>query len=187
MGGVTLRTNSSHKLHAHTWIYVAWLKTRVIESGFMCLSQKIFHLHILAQHIAHALLVVLLPDEHYFTFHSFQMHSNPTNYSTIIQTSTDVIFKRRKNLRRFIECVFRSYAGINIDIHCERTSERWKHPHCTSRTCLLAPLVFEHSNLILHTEHFTERAHTHNFTRANTTASSAHFQVWTHHMWLMVK
>ena len=46
-------------------------------------------------------------------FH-FHLHSSPTYYSTINQTSIDVIFSRRLYLRRSIECVSRSCAWIDF-------------------------------------------------------------------------
>ena len=52
---------------------------------------KTFHLHNLAQHVACSSPVVSITDEHFFTFFSFNLHSGETFYTTICQTSTDVI------------------------------------------------------------------------------------------------
>ena len=68
----------------------------------------------LAQHVARVFPAVSITDEHNLTFHSFHLHSSPTFYTTINQTPIDVIFTQRLYLRRFIECVLRSCAGIDI-------------------------------------------------------------------------
>ena len=75
--------------------------------------KKTIHLHILAQQVARAFVVVSCTDEHHLTSHSFNLHSGPTNNSTINQTSIDVIFTRRSYFRRSIEIVYRSCAGFD--------------------------------------------------------------------------
>ena len=89
-----------------------------------CVPHKTFPLRILAQHVARAFPVVSFIDEHYFTFHSSHFHSCPTIYKTTNQTSIDVIFARRLYLRRSIECVFRSCAGIDLAYTWRRTRHR---------------------------------------------------------------
>ena len=86
---------------------------------------KTFHLHILAQHVARAFLVVSIIDELYFTFHSFHLRSSPTFYTTINQISIDLIFTRRLYLRRFIEFVFRSCAGIDLAYSLWSQQSHW--------------------------------------------------------------
>ena len=61
----------------------------------MIVPHKTFHLHILAQHVVRAFLVVSCTDEHYFTVHSFHLHSSPTFNKTTNHTSIEVIFTRR--------------------------------------------------------------------------------------------
>ena len=65
------------------------------------MSRKISHI---AQHVAHALVVVSFTLEHYLTFH---VHSSPTFCPTIYQTFVAVHFTRRFSLRGYTECVFR--------------------------------------------------------------------------------
>ena len=47
-----------------------------------------------AQHVARTFCVVPFTDDHNYTFHSFHWHSSPTYYSTINQTSIDVLLTR---------------------------------------------------------------------------------------------
>ena len=64
----------------------------------LCLAKESFPR--LAQHVTHVLTVVSFTLEHYTSFH---MHSSPSFYPTIYQTSVAVHFTRRCTLRGSVE------------------------------------------------------------------------------------
>ena len=73
-----------------------------------CVLHKTFHLHIRAQHVARAFLVDPLPGEHCFTFHSNPTYRRPSSGPLLMSSHGG------NSLRRFVECDFRSYAGIDL-------------------------------------------------------------------------
>ena len=95
-------TKPTHTSHSRTRVFFSRGSRLESSSPQESLSRKSFS-H-LAQHVAHALVVVSFTLEHYLTFH---VHSNPTFYPTINPTFVAVHFTRRFTLRGSIECVFR--------------------------------------------------------------------------------
>ena len=131
-------TKPSHTF-PHTWFFLVWLKTWVIESTGIVVSRKTVVLTSSTACRTRPRCFFFHTLEHNLIFH---MHSSPTIYQTFI----DVYFTWIFTLRGSIECVFRP-PGWNV-LACRLSAERSQRGH----------LFFGQTNVLTQTEYDVDLA-----------------------------